>query len=188
MAMRLLQTDWTVETLDALPDDGKRYELIDGELFVTPAPSDVHQLVVGALQARLRTYLRPFSVARAIASPSDVRRADRRKNRVQPDLYAVQLTDAARPAYPFEQSDLLLAVEVESPTTRAYDHQTKRKLYLANGVPEYWIVSSETRTFARWRTPGDVAELLTNRIEWQPAGMPMAFVLEIPEVFEDALG
>src|SRR5215470_16789377 len=127
MAVPLQQTDWTVEMLDALPDDGDRYELIDGELFVTPAPSDVHQLVVGALHARLRAYLRPFPVARVIASPSDVRRADRRKNRVQPDVFAVRLTDGARPAYPFDQSDLLLAIEVESPGTRAYDHQTKRR-------------------------------------------------------------
>ena len=49
----------TVDMLDALPEDGQRYELIDGELFVTPAPSDVHQFVVGALYARLRQYLRP---------------------------------------------------------------------------------------------------------------------------------
>ena len=188
MAMRLPQTDWTVEMLDALPDDGDRYEIIDGQLFVTPAPSDVHQLVVGALYARLRAYLRPFMVARALMSPSDVRRGDRRKNRVQPDVFAVRLTNAARPPYPFEQSDLLLAVEVESPSNRAYDHQTKRKLYLANGVSEYWIVDPETRTFARWRASGDAAELLTDRIEWQPAGMPMPFVLEIPEFFDDALG
>jgi Uma2 family endonuclease len=188
MAMRMRQTDWTVEMLDALPDDGDRYELIDGKLFVTPAPSDVHQLVVGALYARLRAYLRPFTVARALASPSDVRRADQQKNRVQPDVFAVRLIDAARPAYPFEQSDLLLAVEFESLSTRSYDHQTKRKLYLANGVAEYWIVDPEAQTFARWRTPADVAELLTNRIEWQPAAMPTPFVLDIPEFFEDALG
>lgn len=188
MAMPVPQTDWTVEMLDALPDDGNRYEIIDGELFVTPAPSDVHQLVVGALHARLRAYLRPFPVARAMMSPSDVRRDDRRKNRVQPDVFAVRLTDAVRPPYPFEQSDLLLAAEVESPGNREYDYHTKRKLYLANGVPEYWIVSPDTRTFARWRAPGDAAELLTDRIEWQPAGMPEPFVLDIPEFFEDALG
>ena len=53
MAMPATHTDWTVEMLDALPDDGQRYEIIDGELFVTPSPSDVHQYVVGALHARL---------------------------------------------------------------------------------------------------------------------------------------
>lgn len=188
MAMSAPQTDWTVEMLDALPDDGQRYEIIDGELFVTLAPSDVHQLVVGALYARLRAYLRPFDVGRAFASPSDVRRGDRRTNRVQPDVFAIRLTAGARPAYPFEQSDLLLAVEVESLSNREYDYHTKRKLYLANGVPEYWIVSPETRTFARWRAPGDVAELLTDRLEWRPAGMRSPFAIDIAEFFDDALG
>ena len=57
MAMPAAHAEWTVDMLDALPDDGNRYELIDGVLFVTPAPSDVHQLVVGALYVRLREYL-----------------------------------------------------------------------------------------------------------------------------------
>src|SRR5690242_13935700 len=69
MAMPVSRSNWTVDMLDELPDDGNKYELIDGELFVTPAPSDVHQLIAGALHARLRTYLRPGSVARAMISP-----------------------------------------------------------------------------------------------------------------------
>src|SRR3954471_23994841 len=93
---------WTVEMLDALPDDGNRYEIIDGELYVTPAPSDVHQLIVGALHDRLRAYLRPTWVGRVLPSPSDVRRPDREKNRVQPDLFVVKLRDGRRPPYPFE--------------------------------------------------------------------------------------
>jgi Uma2 family endonuclease len=56
--MPATHTDWTVEMLDALPDDGQRYEIIDGELFVTPAPSDVHQYVVAELLSRLLEYLR----------------------------------------------------------------------------------------------------------------------------------
>lgn len=51
------QALWTVEMLDALPDDGQRYEIVDGLLYVTPAPSDVHQLVVGVLHHRLHAYL-----------------------------------------------------------------------------------------------------------------------------------
>lgn len=188
MAMPATRTEWTVDMLDALPDDGNRYELIDGELFVTPAPSDVHQLVVGALYARLRAYLRPFDVGRALVSPSDVRREDRRRNRVQPDVFVVRLIEKKRPPYPFDLADLLLAVEVESPSNPAYDYQTKRKLYLSSGVPEYWIVNPETFTFARWRGATDVADLLTASLEWQPAGMPSPFILDIAEFFEDALG
>ena len=186
--MPAARTDWTVDMLDALPDDGKRYEIIDGELFVTPAPSDVHQLVVLALAARLRSYLRPSAIARVLHSPADVRRKDRRRNRVQPDVFVVRLTEGQRPPYPFDLSDLLLAVEVESPSNAAYDYQTKRRLYLSSGVPEYWIVSPEARTFARWRGPRDDAELLTTRLEWNVAGMAEPLVIDIPAFFDDALG
>ncbi|HKO16660.1 MAG TPA: Uma2 family endonuclease [Gemmatimonadaceae bacterium] len=182
------RTDWTVELLDALPDDGQRYELIDGELFVTPAPSDLHQLVAGLLCARLWAYLRPWNVGRAFISPSDVRRADRARNRLQPDVFVIRLRDGGRPAYPFELSDLLLAVEVESPSNPAYDYQTKRELYLLGGVPEYWVVSPVARTLARWRGVVDPGELVTGRLEWQPGGMPEAFVLDLPEFFEEAFG
>ena len=188
MAMPAAHTDWTIDMLDALPEDGNQYELIDGELFVTPAPSDVHQLVAGALYARLRGYLRPSSIARAIHSPADVRRADRRHNRVQPDIFAVRLSNAQRPPYPFDLSDLLLAVEIESPNNAAYDYQIKRKLYLTSGVPEYWIVSPEARTIARWRAPDDPAELLTTHLVWQPEGMAEPFSLELHEFLADALG
>ena len=188
MAMPAARVEWTVEMLDALPDDGNRYEIIDGELFVTPAPTDVHQLVVGALYSRLRAYMRPTSVGRALASPSDVRRADRSRNRVQPDVFVVRLVGDARPPYPYDISDLLLAVEVESPSNSAYDYQVKRGLYLRDGVPEYWIVSPEARTFARWRHLDDPAELLTQRIEWQPEGVSLPLVIDLPEFFEDALG
>jgi len=186
--MPAMRTDWTVDMLDALPDDGNRYELIDGELFVAPAPSNWHQLVVGALYARLRAYLRPSTIARAMASPSDVRREEWNRNRVQPDVFAVRLADGAQPEYPYRLVDLLLAVEVESPSNRLYDYQTKRRLYFSNGVPEYWIVSTDARTFARWRASSDDAELLTTRLEWQPPGMPAPLVIDIAEFFEDALG
>ena len=84
MAMPALPAEWTVDMLDALPDDdGQRYEIIDGELFVTPAPREIHQLVVGHMYYVLKAYLRGSSVGRVIGSPSDVRRGDRTRNRVQ---------------------------------------------------------------------------------------------------------
>ncbi|MGH7616671.1 MAG: Uma2 family endonuclease, partial [Gemmatimonadaceae bacterium] len=150
--------------------------------------SDVHQLVVGALLSRLRAYLRPKNVARVLNSPADVRREDRRRNRVQPDVFVVRLTDEKRPPYPFDLADLLLAVEVESPSNAAYDYQTKRQLYLSSGVPEYWVVSPSARTFARWRAGHDIAELITTRLEWQPDGMSSALTIDLPEFFDDALG
>jgi Uma2 family endonuclease len=187
MAMPAAQRVWTVEMLDALPDDGNRYELIDGELFVTPAASDVHQLVVGALHARLRAYMRPSEIGRAMMSPADVRREDRRHNRVQPDLFVVRMRDGRFPEYPYDMADLLLAVEVVSPSNPSYDYQTKRALYLRS-IPEYWVVDAQARTFARWQGAADPGVLLAEKLEWRPQGMSDALVVELSEFFEDALG
>ena len=81
-----------------------------------------------------------------------------------------------------------MIADVASSSTRQYDYPTKRPLYLSGGIPEYWIVSPETQTFARWRTGSEEAELLTTRIEWHPVGMPDPLAIDIPEFFEDALG
>lgn len=186
MAMAATHVEWTVDMLDALPDDGNRYEIIDGVLFVTPSPLDPHQLVAGELYARLKTYLRRSSAGRARIAPSDVRREDRQRNRVQPDVYAVRLVDGRLPAYPFALQDLLLVAEVESHSNAQYDYQTKRKLYLAAGIPEYWIVSPEAQTFVRWKNGQATGEIITDRIEWHPQGMAEPLVIEIPEFFEEA--
>ena len=116
MAMPAALVDWTVDMLDELPDDGQRYEIIDGELFVTPSPRDVHQFVVGELYGRLREYLRGSGLGKPVMSPSDVRRGDRKRNRVQPDVYVMRLNDGKRPEYPYEIHDLLLIAEVASPS------------------------------------------------------------------------
>lgn len=145
---------------------------------------DRHQLVVTALAARLHAYLRKSAIGRVLVSPADVRRADRTRNRVQPDVFVVRLTEGTLPSYPYELSEL----EVESPSDSAYDYHTKRELYLSSGVPEYWILSPTARTAARWRGEADPGELLTVRLEWQPAGIPESLVLDIPEFFDDALG
>ncbi|WP_411279234.1 Uma2 family endonuclease [Gemmatimonas sp.] len=141
--MPAIQIEWTVEMLDALEDDGQRYELIDGELHVTPAPADTHQLVVGELHALLREYLKPLSGGRAMISPADVRRGDRTRNRVQPDVFVVGVTDGKRPAYPYDLRDLLLAIEVVSPSNPRLDYHIKRELYLRDGVGEYWVVNPD---------------------------------------------
>ena len=188
MAMPATHTDWTVDMIDALPDDGQRYEIIDGELFVTPAPSFPHQYIVGELYARLLEYFRGSSVGYPVISPADVHREDRRRNRVQPDIFVVPVIAGKRPAWPVDLGDLLLAVEVVSPSNPRYDYQTKRKLYLEGGVPEYWIVNPDPRTIARWSRVGDPGEILSQRLVWHPAGMANPFVVELPDFFTQALG
>src|ERR1035437_10634842 len=93
MGMPAAIHDWTVDMLDALPDDGQRYEIIDGELFVTPSPGESHQDIAGALGRRLHQYLAGHGVGKTMISPSDVRRGDRTRNRVQPDVFVVRLVE-----------------------------------------------------------------------------------------------
>jgi len=186
MAMPAISSDWTVEMLDALPDDGQRYEIIDGVLYVTPGPGEGHQDIVGERYALLREYLMGSDIGKATVSPSDVRRGDRRRNRVQPDVFVIRRIDGKRPAYPYELHDLLLAVEVASPSNPLLDYQVKRDLYLREGVGEYWIFNPEARNVSRWRGRDDPGDVLSKVAEWHPAGMPSPFVLDLPTFFDAA--
>ena len=176
---------WTVEMLDALPDDGQRYEVIDGVLHVTPAPSDIHQLIADEFQVRLREYLRGSSLGYVMRSPSDVRKPDPSRNRVQPDVYVVRFRDAVRPPYPYALSDIALAIEVESPSNPLYDYHTKRELYLSNGVPEYWIVNADARVVSRFRSVDEPGEVLSKQLRWHPEGMAAPLVIDLPALFDD---
>jgi Uma2 family endonuclease len=187
MAMPSTQSEWTVEMLDALPDDGNRYEIIDGFLHVTPSPSNLHQYVLGELYARLLAYLKPARVGRPLLSPSDVRGGDRRRTRVQPDVYVTRYVEGKRLDAPNDLKDVLLAVEVLSPSTAECDHHVKRRLYLGAGVPAYWIVDPDARTVSVWRPGVAAAELYTERVEWQPEGMPTPLVIELEAFFREAI-
>lgn len=184
--MPFVEREWTVELVDELPEDGNRYELFDGSLIVTPAPSDVHQLVAGELLARLQAHLRPGTFARALMSPADVRRADRRRNRLQPDVFVVKLRDGKRPLYPYDLTDLPLGVEIVSPSSVVTDYQVKRDLYVGAGV-EYWVIDADARTVAVWPLGAPTASLYTDVLRWQPDGMPVPLSLALPEFFATAL-
>ena len=187
MGMPAAQTRWTVAMLDALPDDAERHEIIDGELFVTPAPGEAHQLVIARLLVQLDAYLERYPIGRVLASPADVWRDERRFNRVQPDLFVVRLTDGKRPAYPYHLRDLLLAIEVASPGNPLLDYQVKRDRYLREGLAEYWVVNVEVRNASRWRQRDDPGEVLSRQLDWSPPGAASPFVLDLGPFFESAI-
>ena len=186
MGMPVTPVEWTVDMVDALENDGQRYELIDGQLYVTPSPGEFHQDIVGALYARLREYLRGVGVGKAMVSPADVRRGDRTRNRVQPDVFVVRLAHGKRPVYPYDLGDLLLAVEVASPSNPRLDYHTKRELYLREGVGEFWVINPDVRNVSRWQGRGDPGEVLSELVEWNPAGATRPFVLVLEEFFAEA--
>src|SRR4051812_131621 len=126
MSMPMLEQQWTVADLQDLPDDGNRYEVIDGELLVTPAPSLDHQRAILGLSDLLRACLNPRRLGEVIISPADVVFSARRG--VQPDLFVIPLL-VPRPKRVEPGMPLLLAVEVLSPSTGRADRVKKRRLY-----------------------------------------------------------
>src|SRR5688572_15889011 len=142
MAMPAQPTEWTVSMVRALPDDGNRYEVIDGELFVTPAPTWTHQRAVRELTLLVAPYVSAQGVGEAIFAPADVVVYGPRKF-VQPDLFVVPLVAGAPARSWTEVGRLILAVEVLSPTTARTDREEKLELYREKAVPEYWIVDTD---------------------------------------------
>lgn len=185
MGMAEVKRRWTVQDRDALPDDGKRYEVIDGELFVTPAPALRHQAAVGTLYRAIAGYLDHEHVGYAFVAPADVVFSPERG--VQPDVLVMPRVDGRRPEHFDDVRRLLLAVEVLSPSTARADRVAKRRLYRDEGVPEYWIVDLDAQTFERITPAEPRSDVLIDRIEWFPQGASAPLVIDIGAYFNAVL-
>jgi Uma2 family endonuclease len=128
--------DYTMADLDAIPDDGKRRELVDGVLLVTPAPLPIHQTAVLQLGSRLLTSC-PKGL-KVFVAPLDFRPTAYRS--LQPDVLVCRQEDVGPSSI---ERPLLLAVEVLSPRTRLQDLFVKRRVYEESGVWSYWIFDPE---------------------------------------------
>ena len=169
---------WTLEELHRLPDDGNKYELVRGELFVTPAPAPHHEVIV----ARLARILEPFVHEHDLGyvyRPRSIVRFD--KSEVEPDLMVRQpppADDTAWEDWPVPT----LVVEVMSDVTRRRDRMQKRDFYLDAGVAEYWIVDGERRTVTSVR-PGTEDVVAHDRIVWAPPHVPESLAVEFEGLF-----
>lgn len=130
--------------LETMPDDGHRYELLDGALIVTPAPGNRHQGAVGKLFLAL-TQACPEHLAVRLA-PFDVTLAD--DTVVQPDLLVAARTALTERGL---QSAPLLAVEVQSPSTRLIDRELKRARYEEAGCASYWVFDPTSEELVVWQ-------------------------------------
>jgi len=135
--------EWTVDDLALLPDDGLRYELVDGMLLVSPAPNLTHQRA----QAAMFRVLDPAVPAdyELLLAPTDYQPTRRRS--LQPDLLVFSREDPGEAAVTLP---LLLAVEILSPSSRSVDLLLKRGLYEEAGVKHYWVVDTEARRVLAW--------------------------------------
>ncbi len=181
MSMPAIQRHWTVADVHALPDDGQRYEVIDGELFVTPAPSWHHQDALLEMAARLRDYLSREPVGHVFVAPAVVVLSAKRG--IQPDVFVTPLVNGRRPEAWSDVGRLLLAIEILSPSTARADRVVKRALFRDEGVPEYWIVDLDARTIER-STPADArVDVLADELTWRPEGAASPLVIDLPEYF-----
>ena len=133
-----LRSRWDYAAYAAIPTDGKRHEIIDGEHFVNPAPNLYHQEVSRHIQFQLYSQIELTGLGKVIDAPVDLQLSDH--DIVQPDLVIVTLSrkHIMTPTKIKGVPDLV--VEILSPSNPDHDLKTKRKLYEEAAIPEYWIV------------------------------------------------
>ncbi len=171
---------WTAAMARELPDDGRRYEVVHGELLVTPAPRAPHQLVVQRLHLLLAAYLEAEPVGAAWLSPADISWDP--GTLVQPDLFVVDPAEARTLDWAAMQH-LLLVIEVLSPSTARADRFTKRRRYQEARVPLYWIVDPERERVEIWGPDAVEPVLEPQQLTWHPAGARQPLRIKLPAVF-----
>ena len=176
---------WTAERVRALPDDGNRYELVDGELLTSPPPSASHQETIMGLLMRLEPWLRQTTIGRCLFSPADLSLGE--DEVLQPDLFVYRTATGARVRDWSDIVELRLVVEVLSPSTARYDRQLKRRRYQRAHIAEYWIVDPDARLIERWRPGQDRPEVVTDHLVWAPDPHQPAFEMNVAEFFADVL-
>ena len=151
---------WTYDDLLAVQDDGKRYEIIDGELFEMSSPVVTHQRVLGNLYVAFREQVQRAGHEEVFIAPLDVIMSPTRV--VQPDLIVVRPNNREiLRDHIYGVPDLL--VEILSPSNRKHDSVLKRRLYARNRVPEYWMVDPDQHTV-------EVLELLDGGLSFRQHG------------------
>jgi len=175
-AIRYTWTDY----LSTPEDTARRFEVVDGELFVTAAPRFRHQQVVANLVRMVGGLAMEHGLGKAVPGPVTVHLHDELV--VEPDLIFVR-TDRlgiVDPEGAVEGPPDLVA-EILSPSNRAYDRDLKRKHYLANGVAELWILDADEHSVEVWR-PGEAEPTVVRDVlVWRVDGHSFEIALE--EVF-----
>lgn len=137
------QGAWTYEDYARLPNNGMRYEVIEGDLYMSPAPRSIHQRIIARLYGYLWDYLKDQSVGEALFAPIDVILPGL-ASPVQPDLLFIAHNRLDIIKEKFIEGIPDLIVEILSPGNPALDWRTKFRVYAQAGVREYWIIDPDT--------------------------------------------
>jgi Uma2 family endonuclease len=178
---------WTTDRFFAwtAPEDGNRYELLDGALLVTPAPSFDHQLVATELLVRLRTCAPLAAIAHVLGAPLDV--IVNGDTVLEPDIVVVRTRTGERRRATPVVPELLLAVEVLSPSTARHDLGRKRMVLQSAGLAAYWVVDPGARTILAWTGAAEAPAVHDATLTWHPAGAAAPFVLDVAAFFHETL-
>jgi len=138
------QGQWTYSAYITLPDDGQRYEVVNGVLYMTPSPGIAHQKISGRFFYYLFTHIEVAGLGTVLAAPTDVILSP--KDVLQPDVFVVLNAglEKIKELHVVGAPDLV--VEIASPSTAIHDRNRKYRVYAKAGVPEYWIAEPGTRT------------------------------------------
>lgn len=190
MAMPAVQRRWSArevrELIDRSPLATPRYELVDGELLVTPSPGAPHQDAAFRLLQALNAYLEIVPIGYGFMSPLDVDLET--ELIVQPDVLVVPMAEfqrLRREKRPVRE--LLIAAEILSPSSGRFDRVTKRGPYQRH-AGEYWIVDLDSRVVERWQPNDERPQILSRELVWHPAVAAEAFRLDLPRYFAEVLG
>jgi Uma2 family endonuclease len=138
------QGEWTYNHYAALPDDGKRYEVVNGVLYMSPSPNWPHQEIAGAFYRHLYSYVESRGIGGAFTAPLDVQLGP--KDVFQPDVVVLLKTSREKLKKRHIIGPPDLVVEVVSPGSETHDRYRKIAAYARGGVPEYWIADPGSRT------------------------------------------
>jgi Uma2 family endonuclease len=177
-----ISTKFTHADLLVIPADGKRREIVDGELFVTPSPVSKHQRILGRIVSRFYRYLDDHPIGEVLIAPLDVILSD--YDVLEPDLLFV-LNEHRGVVQDWVRGAPDLVIEILSPTTASRDRGPKLKAYARFGVPEYWIVDPEQKSIEVYRAGERRYELAHTFQEQEELTSPLlpGFVLAVIRIF-----
>ena len=189
MGMPAIQRRWTSSDVRSLinesPRHWPRYELIGGELIVTPSPGFPHQTAALELLYLLKPYLDQQHIGLPMLPPADIELVSGAIT--QPDVFVLDPHSVAEAVKIPKWADfkrLLLAVEVISPSSVRTDRIIKRDFYLDAGVPEYWILDPVARMIERWTRERETPEVCRDSLVWLPATAHSPLTIDVPTFFE----
>jgi Uma2 family endonuclease len=171
--------------MEASPMHWPRYEVVDGELLVTPAPRLAHQKALELFRDILKPYIVRHRLGEVFGAPADLELET--DTIVQPDLFVVPATRTPAREWT-DVHTLLLAIEVLSPSSRRHDRLTKRRFFQRVAVPEYWVVDLELRVVERWTPASDPVERLSATLVWHPTNAVEPLVIDLAALFASIAG